>query len=81
MNRFNSDFLSALITLAAGVYIIVVLAFIRAFYWCLPILLVWNKIIVGLTGFSPMTYWNAYWTCLVFMTVISASVAVKSKSN
>ena len=77
MSKNKNDF--GISTFFIGVYIMILMNFIRSFYWCLPILLIWNKIIVKLTDFSSMTYWNSYWICVVAMSLVYASISIKSK--
>ncbi len=76
------DLITNILILLSVIYMRVILCFIRAFVWAIPIWLGWNKIIVQLTGFSHMSYFQAYWICVIFMTTISAIFAINvNKKN
>ncbi len=76
------DLITNILILLSMIYMRVLLCFIRAFVWAIPIWLGWNKIIVQLTGFSCMRYSQAYWVCVIFMTTISAIFAINiNKKN
>ena len=76
MKQYLSEFISNLCMFLVAVYIRISVCFIRAFLWAVPFFLIWNKIIVFLTGFQQMRYFQAYWICLVMMAFISATGSV-----
>lgn len=81
MKSFFGNFITSLGMFFAAVYIRIIVYFVRAFLWAIPIMLVWNKIIVGLATVNPMTYWNAYWICIVIMALLSANAAINIKKS
>lgn len=81
MKSFFGNFITSLCMFFAAVYIRIIVCFVRAFLWAVPIMLVWNKIIVGLATVNPMTYWNAYWICIVVMALLSANAAINIKKS
>ncbi len=77
MEKNKYDFDEMIRSLFLGIYTMIIATLVRSFYWCIPLLVVWNRIIVGLTGFADMTYWKSYWVCVVVMSITYASVSLK----
>lgn len=59
------------------VYTAIIVCFLRALLWALPIRLVWNNIICALGDFNTMTYTQSYWITFTAMAFISAVVGTK----
>jgi len=70
MDNWKNDLFTDVSELFILLYKIVLLSAFRSIWWCLPILGIWNKIIVNLTGFGHMGYWQAYFICLTFMAMM-----------
>ena len=77
MDSKKNDILTDLSELFILIYRTFVLALFRSIWWCLPMLTIWNRIIVNLTGFGHMAYWEAYFICLVIMTMLSSFIGGK----
>lgn len=55
-----------------SVSLIFLIIIICILIWCIGPLLImvgWNNIIVKLTGFNPMTYWDGFWIYIIFVIV------------
>ena len=75
------DLMTELATMFILICLRVAICFIRSFPWAVPIWLGWNKILVRLTGFSEMRYFQAYWICFILMAFFSAMLAVNVTNN
>jgi len=73
----TNDILTEIAELFILIYRIFVLSLFRSIWWCVPVLAIWNRIIVNLTGFGHMRYWEAYVICLTVMMMLSTFVGRK----
>ena len=81
MNRIGDSFIAFMSMIAAVFYVKAIICMFRSLYLCVPVMLVWNRVISEAAGTGKVSYWGAYWICSVFMYLISSPSSVISKTK